>query len=122
MKTLFLRIVFVSVVLLAGSSLVRAEDLGVVRARMEKRISQIDALKSSGVLGENNRGFLEVRSGGDGGVAAAENVDRAVVYAALAQKTGASADSVGRARAKQLSGNSAKGVWVQAENGQWTKK
>ena len=122
MKTLFLRLVFVSVMLLAGSSTVRAEDLGVVRARMEKRISQIDALKSSGVLGENNRGFLDVRSGSDGGVAAAENADRAVVYAALAQKTGASADAVGRARAKQLAGNSARGVWVQAENGQWTKK
>ncbi len=108
--------------LAVGASFVRAEDLGAVRARMEQRISQIDALKSAGVLGENNRGFLDVRSGNDGGVAAVENADRAVVYAALAHKTGTSADAIGRARAKQLVNNSAKGVWVQADNGQWGKK
>ena len=122
MKSFFLRFVFVFAVFLAGASLVRSEDLGVVRARMEKRVSQIDALKSTGVLGEDNRGFLAVRSGSDGGFAAVENADRAVVYAALAHKTGTSAEAVGSARAKQLANTSAKGVWVQAENGQWHKK
>jgi uncharacterized protein len=122
MKTRLLRLLFVSVLLLGGLPLTQAQDFGAIRARMEQRISQIDALKTSGVLGENNRGFLEVRSGDDQGVAAAENADRAAVYAALAKKTGATADSVGKARAKQIAGASAKGVWVQAENGQWAKK
>ena len=89
---------------------------------MEKRIGQIDTLKTQGVLGEDNRGFLSVRSGDDQGVAAAENADRAAVYAAIAQKAGSSADAVGKARAKQIAAASAKGVWVQAENGQWAKK
>lgn len=121
MKTLFFRLLFVSI-LLFGATVVRAEDLGAVRGRMEKRISQIDALKTAGVLGEDNRGFLDVRGGNDGGVAAAENADRATVYAALAQKTGATADAVGKARARQIAAGSAAGVWLQRENGQWYKK
>lgn len=122
MKTLFLRLLFISALLFGAAPLTHAQDLGAIRARMEKRIGQIDALKTQGVLGENNRGFLEVRSGNDEGVAAAENADRAAVYAALAQKTGATPDAVGKARAKQIAAASAKGVWVQAENGQWAKK
>ncbi|CAM3082510.1 YdbL family protein [Rariglobus hedericola] len=122
MKTLFTRLLFVSALLLAAAPLTQAQDLNALRGRMEKRISSIDALKTQGVLGENNRGFLEVRSGDDQGVAAAENADRSVVYAAIAQKTGSTADAVGKARAKQIAGASAKGVWVQAENGSWAQK
>ncbi len=121
MKTLFSRILFVSVLLVTVSA-VRAEDLGAVRGRMEQRVSKIDALKTSGVLGEDNRGFLAVRSGSDGGVAAAENADRATVYATLAQKTGATADAVGKARARQIAAGSAAGVWLQRDNGEWYKK
>ena len=121
MKTLFCRLLFVSA-LLFGATVAHAEDLGAVRARMEKRVSKIDALKTSGVLGEDNRGYLAVRSGDDGGVAAAENADRAAVYAALAHKTGASAEAVGKARARQIAVGSAAGVWLQRENGGWYKK
>jgi uncharacterized protein YdbL (DUF1318 family) len=122
MKTFFLRLFFVSAFLLVSAPLTQAQDLGSIRARMEKRVGQIDALKTQGVLGENNQGFLEVRSGDDAGVAAAENADRTVVYAALAKKTGATAEAVGKARAKQIAAASAKGVWVQAETGEWAKK
>lgn len=122
MKTHILRSLLVSVVLLAAVPLTQAQDLGALRASMAKRVGQIDALKTAGVLGENNLGFLEVRSGNDSGVAAAENADRTVVYAAIAKKTGTSAEIVGKARAKKISEDSAKGVWVQAENGQWAKK
>lgn len=121
MKTLFFRLLFVSVLLFGGAA-VRAEDLGMVRARMEKRVSQIDTLKTSGVLGENNRGFLEVRSGNDGGVAVAENTDRKTVYAAIAQKIGVSADEVGAKRARKIAEASAFGVWLQRETGEWYKK
>lgn len=122
MKTLLLRFLFSALLLLAAAPLAQAEDMGAIRSRMEKRVTQIDTLKTQGVLGENNRGFLEVRSGNDSGVAAAENADRAAVYAEIAKKTGATADAVGRARARQLSAASAKGVWVQADNGQWSQK
>ncbi len=121
MKTLFFRLLFVSALFFATSA-VRAEDMGVVRGRMEQRVSRIDALKTSGVLGEDNRGFLAVRSGSDGGIAAAENADRATVYAVLGQKTGATADAVGKARARQIAAGSAAGVWLQRGNGEWYKK
>ncbi|MBC8040565.1 MAG: DUF1318 domain-containing protein, partial [Opitutaceae bacterium] len=99
MKTSLFRPLFVCVMLLGLVPLASAQNLGEIRARMEKRVAQVDVLKASGVLGENNRGFLEVRAGDDAGVAAAENADRGVVYAALAKQTGATADAVGKARA-----------------------
>lgn len=102
-----------------------AESATDIRQRMEQRLPQIDALKAQEVLGENNRGFLEERkSGTDGaaGVVADENRDREAVYAQIAKNAGASADSVGRARARQIAANSRPGVWVQSESGQWAKK
>ncbi len=122
MKTTLSRLALILAVLVFAPVISRAEDLGAVRARMEQRLPQIDTLKSSGALGENNRGFLEARSGDGGSVAAAENRDREVVYAELAKRTGASTDSVGRARAKQIAANSASGVWLQRESGEWYQK
>jgi uncharacterized protein YdbL (DUF1318 family) len=102
-----------------------AESAADLRRRMEQRLSQIDTLKAQEVLGENNRGLLEERKSGTAGAAgvvADENRDRAAVYALIAKETGASADSVGRARAKQIAANSRSGVWVQDEAGAWKKK
>jgi uncharacterized protein len=102
-----------------------AESAAAIRGRMEQRLPQIDTLKAQEVLGENNRGFLEERKSGVAGAGAVvsdENRDREAVYALLAQQTGATADSVGRTRAKQISANSRSGVWVQDESGQWKKK
>jgi uncharacterized protein YdbL (DUF1318 family) len=124
MNSSFIRLLFLCLSLASLTVAVRAEDLGAVRARMEKRIPQIDALKTQGALGENNRGFLEVRAAAADAdsVSAAENTDRTAVYAALAAKTGSTSDAVGKARARQIAGNSAAGVWLQRENGEWYKK
>lgn len=102
-----------------------AADLGPVKQRMAQRLLAVNALKDRGVVGENNRGFLEARgalSGDENRMVAAENSDRSTVYAALAQQTGSSADQVGRARAKQIAQNSRAGVWLQDEGGQWHRK
>lgn len=119
-----LRLLFASAVLLGVASVttVHAQDLGLLRTRMEQRVGQIDELKKAGIIGETNRGFLEVRSGDDKGVAAAENADRTAVYAAISKKAGTSAEAVGKARAKQIAAGSAAGVWVQGEDGKWVKK
>lgn len=96
-----------------------------LRRRMEQRLPQIDALKAEEVIGENNRGFLEERKSGHataGSVVSDENRDREAVYGLIAKQTGATADSVGRARAKQIAGNSRSGVWLQDESGRWIKK
>lgn len=102
----------------------RAEDLGAVKVRMTQRLPQLDQLKVRGVLGENNRGLVELR-GGDadaGDVMAAENRDRAIVYAELARQTNTSAEQVGRARARQIAASSAPGLWLQKDDGSWYKK
>ena len=101
-----------------------AEDLGVVKARMEQRLPQIDELKSKGVVGENSRGMMELR-GGDvnaGDAVAAENRDRTMVYAEIARQTRTSVDQVARVRARQIAGASAPGVWLQKDDGSWYKK
>ena len=115
--------VFAALCLLTVSAF--AESAADIRRRMEQRLPQIDALKAQEVLGETNRGFLEERKSGTagaGGVVTDENRDREAVYALIAKETGASADSVGRARAKQIASNSRSGVWVQDESGAWKKK
>ena len=125
MKNAFSRLALLLFVLVLAPVMTRAEDLGAVRARMEQRLPQIDTLKAQEVLGENNRGFLEERKSGiagAGSVVADENRDREAVYAFIARETGASAVSVGRARAKQIATNSRPGVWVQDESGAWQKK
>src|SRR5687767_10972769 len=108
-----------------GAVALQAQNIGDVRRRMEQRLSQIDGLKAKGVIGENNRGFVEVRSQDDAtaaGVVAEENKDRETVYAAIARETGATPDAVGKARAKRIASNSNAGVWVQDEAGNWAKK
>lgn len=126
MKLPVLRLFLLGTALVLGGAILpaRAQDLGPVKARMSQRLSQVDALKSKGAIGENNRGLLEMRGGGGdaGSVVSAENADREVVYAALAKQTGSSADQVGRARAKQIATASAAGVWLQREDGAWYKK
>jgi len=99
-----------------------ADSAADLRRRMEQRLSQIDTFKAQEVIGENNQGFLEERKPGAGSVISDENRDREAVYALIAKQTGATADSVGRARAKQIAANSRSGVWVQDESGRWIKK
>ena len=122
MKTRFLTLL---VVLCTFSLPAIAEGIADVRHRIEQRLSQIDSLKAQEAVGETNRGFLEVRKADSPNAAAtvaSENKDREAVYAYIAKETGANPDSVGRARAKQIAGNSKSGVWVQDEGGQWVKK
>jgi uncharacterized protein YdbL (DUF1318 family) len=126
MKNLFSRLLLLSVALLFGVATVtaHAQDLGAVKARMAQRLAKLDEFKAKGVLGENNRGFVELR-GGDtaaGDVMAEENKDRGEVYAALAKQTGSSAEQVGKARARQIAAGSAAGVWIQHEDGSWHRK
>jgi len=109
--------------LLAAPAL--ADSAAALRQRMAQRLPAVDSLKTAGAVGENNRGYLELRPGAQsdaGAIVSAENSDREAVYELIARETGATADSVGRARAKQIAANSHAGVWVQDESGAWKKK
>lgn len=121
----FLRTSFLALGLLAGTAVVNAQDLNAVRARMEQRLSAIDALKERQLVGENNRGYLEPRASltpADDKVLSDENSDRGAVYAALAAQTGSNSDLVGRQRAKAIAASSRRGVWIQAPDGSWFQK
>jgi uncharacterized protein YdbL (DUF1318 family) len=125
MKTILLRLCLLVGLLLGGVASARAaEDLGAVKARLAQRLGSLDQLKSSGAIGETNRGLVDLRAASPtaGDLVAAENRDRGLVYAAIAQQTGSTVDTVGRARAKQIAAASAPGVWVQRESGEWYKK
>jgi hypothetical protein len=124
MKTFFFRLLLIAGLFSATAVVTRAEDLGAVKARMAQRLSKLDQFKGQGAIGENNRGLVELRdaSPAAGDVVAGENRDREIVYAAIAQQTGTAAETVGRARAKQIAAGSAAGVWLQRDNGEWYKK
>ncbi|HTQ30964.1 MAG TPA: YdbL family protein [Opitutaceae bacterium] len=118
----FLRLAFAFVIALAVTGLARAEG---ARERMEQRLPALDAMKTRGVVGENNQGFLEVRDGGGEAAAklvAAENQDRTLVYANIAKKYNTTPDEVGRRRARKIAENSSPGVWLQAPDGTWYQK
>ena len=125
MKSILLRICLLVGLLSAGVVAARAaEVLGAGKARLAQRLGSLDQLKSSGAVGETNRGLVDLRAASPaaGDLVAAENRDRGIVYAAIAQQTGSTVETVGRARAKQIAAASAPGVWVQRESGEWYKK
>lgn len=125
MKTILSRLLCLALLFAAPVAVtVRAQDLGAIKSSMAQRLPSIDALKSKGALGENNQGYLEVRASAPeaDSLAAAENKDRAVVYAAIAKQTNSTAAQVGQARARQLVAASAPGVWVQRDSGEWYRK
>jgi uncharacterized protein YdbL (DUF1318 family) len=130
-RPLVLRFLLAAWIVLAvvGPALAQAPagpiPLSVLRKDQEKRLPALDALKTSGVVGENNQGFVEVR--GNGGDSAAklvadENHDRAVVYTLFARKYNMAPEQVGLRRARTIAEKSKPGIWLQAPDGTWYQK
>lgn len=119
------RLLFVLAALLPAAGSLRAQNLGAIKERIAARLDAVNGLKDRGEAGENNRGFLEARasvSGPGQQIISDENADRRTVYAALAAKTGATADTVGRQRAQQIAALAKRGHWIQEPNGEWRQK
>lgn len=96
-----------------------------IKSRMQKRLPTIVQMKADGIIGENNKGFLEFSPGSakrDGNVIADENNDRQMVYSAIAKQQGTSAKLVGERRAIQISEKAKPGEWLQDKSGKWYKK
>jgi uncharacterized protein YdbL (DUF1318 family) len=95
-----------------------------IKARMKKRLPEIKALKAKGIVGENNKGFLQFVGGEKAGadVVAAENKDRRTVYEAIAKQQGTTPELVGQRRALQIAKKARSGEWVQDAGGQWLQK
>jgi uncharacterized protein YdbL (DUF1318 family) len=115
----------ISAVLLLGLFAVSASALAEdIKARMKTRLPFIQELKAKGVVGENNKGYLEFIGGQkeSADVVAAENNDRETVYAAIAKQQGTTAELVGKRRALQIANRAKPGQWVQDASGNWLQK
>jgi uncharacterized protein YdbL (DUF1318 family) len=101
-----------------------AQDAKELKSRMMERIPVIKALKSKGIIGENNLGYLQFVSSGkeQEGVVDSENTDRKAVYSAIANQQGASVDLVGKRRAIQIAETAGAGEWLQDNTGKWYQK
>lgn len=95
-----------------------------IKQRMISRLPLIKALKDKGIVGENNKGFLEFIGGQKEGadVVQAENKDREEVYAAIAKQQGTTIEVVGKHRAIQITQNALAGEWLQDGSGKWYQK
>lgn len=99
-------------------------DEASIKQRLLERVDSVDALKLSGAVGENNKGFLEQRamlSPEQTKTMNDENADRKALYTILANRLGLSVTVVGQGRAESIREKSALGVWIQQPNGNWNK-
>jgi uncharacterized protein YdbL (DUF1318 family) len=90
-----------------------------IKARMKNRLPTILELKAKGIVGENNKGYLEFIGGKreKADVVAAENEDRKAVYEAIAKQQGTTVELVGKRRALQISQKADSGDWLQDAKG-----
>jgi len=95
-----------------------------IKQRMIERLPVIRSLKAQGIVGENNRGYLEFvgQKKDKADVVEAENKDRKLVYGAIAKQQGTTVELVGKHRAIQIAKKTRPGEWLQNANGKWHKK
>ncbi len=95
-----------------------------IKQRMIERLPVIAALKAKGLVGEDNRGYLQFigQKKENEDVVAAENKDRQMVYEAIAKQQGTTVELVGQHRAIQIADKAQSGEWLQDANGKWYKK
>ena len=96
-----------------------------IKARMQQRLPTIVKLKADGLVGENNKGYLEFVPGAarkEADLIAAENNDRKSVYSAIAKQQGTKEQLVGARRAIQIGEKASTGEWLQDTSGMRYKK
>ena len=95
-----------------------------IRDRMIARLPEIKALKAKGLVGENNKGYLEFvgQKKEKQEIVTAENQDRQKVYKAIAKQQETTVELVGKHRAVQIAAKAQPGTWLQDANGKWYKK
>ena len=95
-----------------------------IKKRMIERLPTIRALKEKGLVGENNKGYLEFVSSKqeNADVVEAENKDRKKVYEAIAKQQGTTVELVGKHRAIQIANKAQAGELLQDANSKWYKK
>ncbi len=118
------RLIIATLVLVAFLTMFGTGHAEDVKARMRDRLPTIVDLKSRGIVGENNQGFLEMLKGQTEkqNVVTAENQDRKSIYAQIARQTGTDIKVVGQRRALQIAEKATPGEWLQDPSGKWYQK
>ncbi len=107
------------------SALTATQAVGAsLKNRMKARIPEINSLKDAGIIGENNRGYLDFLGSKQPkkNVLNAENSDRKKVYSSIAKKQGVDMLLVGQRRAKQIIKITKPGHKYQTADGKWHTK
>jgi hypothetical protein len=119
MRTFIGKMVFL--LMLAGIFFYVSDGFGM---DAKQRLAIIKGLKIKGIIGENNKGLLEFRTGDKSAQAVVdeENGERSKVYGDVAKKTGTSVAAVGAQRAAQIAKDEAAGAWIQDADENWKKK
>jgi uncharacterized protein len=125
MKKILFPIVLFFSLLAALPASTWAQSVQDATQRVKERLPQVDALKGSGEVGEDAAGYLAPRvelGPRQAAIVEAENADRRILYAAVAARTGQSAEEVGRQRALRIAELARPGVWLQRPDGGWHRK
>ena len=95
-----------------------------LKSRMSARLPAINKLKASGVVGENNQGYLTMlkKQNDKKALVESENNDRREAYRIIAKQQGTTVEHVGKRRALQIAKKAKPGTMLQNANGKWYKK
>ncbi len=109
------------VFILISSSYVSADA---IKDRMIQRLPVIADLKTKGIIGEDNRGYLGFVAGSRPmeDVIAAENADRKSVYEIFAKQQNTTLEIVETVQGTRKAEKANPGEFYQSREGQWVKK
>jgi len=95
-----------------------------IKSRMRDRLPAIVSLKTAGLIGENNQGYLTILKPpiDKESLVIDENNDRRIIYEAIAKNQGTTPELVGQRRALQIAEKADLGDWIQDANGHWQQK
>ena len=97
---------------------------GDIKNRMKQRLPAIAALKTKGIIGENNRGYLGFVTStiAQKSMIVAENQDRKMVYTYFAKKQNTTLTVVETVQAERKAQKTGKGKFYQNSGGVWVQK
>lgn len=124
MRTLTIMISLVLAMLLAPASALAADSKSELQKRFKERFPKVQQLKSDGVVGETDEGYLDFVGKKDADAAKLvddENRDRKALYKAIAEAEGIDAGLVATRAGKRNFDKAKPGEYLKG-GGKWRKK
>ncbi len=118
------KILIVNILVLLGILVCVGTSTAGIKERMKNRLPALVALKTQGIVGENNQGYLAFVTGqkSQEALVADENKDRKAIYTHIAKQQNTSLDLVEKRRASTLAERVRPGEFFQNSHGAWIKK